>query len=100
MSTVAEIIDRREHNRRVERAHQSVWRQSEWGNLSFLYVEPPRLAPCPRCNSCDDTDGLDRFGIIRRRYPMLEPNQVKQVVWAGLRAEAAMLAKFQGGTRA
>ncbi|QDT74436.1 hypothetical protein [Lacipirellula limnantheis] len=99
MSTVAEIIERQEHNRKRERAHRSVWRQSEWGNLSFLYVESPP-PPCPCCQTCDDCDDLRRLLVTRRKYPMLPPDAIKQIVWAGLRAEAAMVAKFQGGNRA
>ena len=94
---VAEILERLEHNRHVERSHRSVWEQSEGGNLNFLSVKPPRLTQFPRCNSSYDADDLDLFGIIRRRNPMLEPDEVKAVVFAGLRAEAAMIAKCRGG---
>lgn len=104
MSTVAEIIARQEHNHTLQRRRSSVYRQSEWGNLSFMYVEPPRLKFCPRCHHSDpmdcSEDFLDRFGVMRRRYPFLEPDQIKEIVRAGLQAEAAVIAKFQGGNRA
>lgn len=104
MSIVSEIIERQQHNRNVARAKRSIWRQLEWGNLSHLYVEPPRLEPCRRCQHSDpmdcDEDYLERVGVMRRHHPMLEPDQIKAIVQAGLRAEAAMLAKFQGGNRA
>jgi hypothetical protein len=69
-----------------------------------MHVEPPRLEFCPRCHHSDPKDDsedyLERLHVMRRRYPFLEPDQIKEIVQAGLQAEVAMFAKFQGGTRA
>lgn len=104
MSTVAEILERRDHNKRVDRARASTYIQHLWGNLSFLYVEKPRIELCRRCRRSDQIDAtedcIDRWAVLRRRHPMLEPDQIREVVLAGLRAEVAALAKFQGGNRA
>ena len=77
--------------------------QKEWerSNLAFMWVEEVRRRPCRLCHTSDPLDVtedyLQRWGIMRRRYPHASPDQIKEIVWAGLRAEAAVLAKFQGG---
>ncbi len=104
MSIVAEIIERQEHNRRVERARRSTWRQSEWGNLSFLYVDPVRREFCGRCHNSDPLDPTEdfitRIGVMRRRHPMLSPDQLRNIVRAGLEAERLALHEVGGRNRA
>ncbi len=63
--------------------YRSTILQREWGNLSFLHVEPVRPA-----DPFDATEDLIlRMGIFRRRYPHLCPADLLKIVKAGIRAE-------------
>lgn len=86
------------------RCHQATTSQREWekSNLAFIWVEPVRKRPCRLCGTEDPRDFgedyLQRWGIMRRRYPHASPDQIKAIVWAGSRAEQQVVAAL--GVRA
>ena len=84
------------------RNHRATTSQREWekSNLAFLYVEPVRREFCRRCNNSDPLDSVEdliiRWGVMRRRYPHLSPDQIKCIVRAGLEAERLALKELGG----
>lgn len=84
------------------RCHRATISQTEWerSNLAFMWVEPVRKRPCRLCGTEDprdcDEDYLQRWGIMRRRYPHASPNQIKAIVLAGIRAEQQTIAQWRG----
>lgn len=80
------------------RCHRATTSQREWekSNLAFIWVEPVRVRPCRLCQTSDpldaDEDFMQRWGIMRRRYPHALPDQLKAIVWAGIRAEQQVVA--------
>lgn len=84
--------------------HQATISQTEWekSNLAFMWVEPVRVRPCRFCHTSDPIDSgedyLQRWGIMRRRYPHASPDQLKAIVGAGIRAEQQAVAAM--GVRA
>lgn len=78
----------------MNRVHRSTVLQREWGNLLHLHVEKVR-----RDDPLDGVeDAINRFGVLRRRYPHLEPRQIHAIVRAGLSAEQQAIASM-GGVR-
>jgi hypothetical protein len=84
------------------RNHRATCIQREWerSNLAFLYVEPVRREFCRRCGNSDPLDPVEdfiiRWGVMRRRHPMLSPDQIKRIVRAGIEAERIALLELGG----